>query len=69
MNCSLAMDLLKYDSENKEFDMIAWGSWERLIESDKQKFLVSFNVKTAPPQCEGPSAMVGCNVSSEQSDI
>ena len=69
MNCSLAMDLLKYDSENKEFDMIAWGSWERLIESDKQKFLVSFNGKTAPPQGEGPSAMVGCNVSSAQSDI
>lgn len=52
LNCSLMLAVLKSDAAGEDFDMIAYGRWERLGEDGQYQLLQYFDGRTEPPQGE-----------------
>ncbi len=52
LNCSLMLAVMKSDAAGEDFDMIAYGRWERLGEDGQYQLLQYFDGRTEPPQGE-----------------
>lgn len=52
LNCSLMLAVMKSDAAGEDFDMIAYGRWERLGEYGQYQLLQYFDGRTEPPQGE-----------------
>lgn len=52
LNCSLMLAVMKSDAAGEDFDMIAYGRWERLGEDGQYRLLQYFDGRTEPPQGE-----------------
>lgn len=52
LNCSLMLAVMKSDATGEDFDMIAYGRWERLGEDGQYQLLQYFDGRTEPPQGE-----------------
>lgn len=52
LNCSLMLAVMKSDAAGEDFDMIAYGRWERLGEDWQYQLLQYFDGRTEPPQGE-----------------
>ncbi len=52
LNCSLMLAVMKSDAAGEDFDMIAYGRWERLGEDGQYQLLQYFDGRVEPPQGE-----------------
>lgn len=52
LNCSLMLTVMKSDAAGEDFDMIAYGRWERLGEDGQYQLLQYFDGRVEPPQGE-----------------
>ena len=52
LNCSLMLAVMKSDAAGEDFDMIAYGRWERLGEYGQYQLLQYFDGRTEPPHGE-----------------
>lgn len=52
LNCSLMLAVMKSDAAGEDFDMIAYGRWERLGEDGQYQLLQYFDGRVDPPQGE-----------------